>query len=92
MSRENCCRFFRQMTGRTISGYLNDYRISRGTHLLNTTDLTVSDIASMTGFSSASRFAAAFRTKTGFLRLNTAEIISERRYHNTKEALFLYLY
>lgn len=65
MSRENCCRFFRQMTGRTISGYLNDYRISRGTHLLNTTDLTVSDIASMTGFSSASRFAAAFRTKTG---------------------------
>ena len=28
-TRENCCRFFRQMTGCTISEYLTDYRISR---------------------------------------------------------------
>ena len=65
MSRENCCRFFRQMTGCTISQYLNDYRISRSIHLMKNTDLSVSSIASLSGFSSASRFAAAFRKKTG---------------------------
>ena len=65
MSRENCCRFFRQMTGCTISEYLNDYRISRSIHLMKSTDYSVASIAAMTGFSSASRFAAAFRAKTG---------------------------
>mgnify|MGYP002795799725 FL=1 len=65
MSRENCCRFFRQMTGCTISQYLNDYRISRSIYLMKNTDLSVSSIASLSGFSSASRFAAAFRKKTG---------------------------
>lgn len=65
MSRENCCRFFRQMTGRTISSYLNDYRISRSIHLMKNSDFSISSIASLSGFSSASRFAAAFRTKTG---------------------------
>ena len=61
-TRENCCRFFRQMTGCTISEYLTDYRISRSIHLLNATD-----IAACTGFSSPSRFASAFRAKTGLL-------------------------
>lgn len=65
MSRENCCRFFRQMTGCTISNYLNDYRISRSIHLMKTRDMSVSSIASLSGFSSASRFASAFRAKTG---------------------------
>ena len=65
ISRENCCRFFRQMTGCTISEYLNDYRISRSIHLMKTTELSVSSISALTGFSSASRFAAAFRAKTG---------------------------
>ena len=67
MSRENCCRFFRQMTGCTISEYLNDYRISRSIHLMKTSDQSISAIAALTGFSSASRFAAAFRAKTGLL-------------------------
>ena len=65
MSRENCCRFFRQMTGCTISQYLNDYRIFRSIHLMKTTAYSLSSIASLTGFSNASRFAAAFRKKTG---------------------------
>ena len=66
-TRENCCRFFRQMTGCTISEYLTDYRISRSIHLLNATDYSISDIAARTGFSSPSRFASAFRAKTGLL-------------------------
>lgn len=67
MSRENCCRFFRQMTGCTISEYLNDYRISRSIHLMKTSDQSITAIAALTGFSSASRFAAAFCAKTGLL-------------------------
>ena len=45
--------------------YLNDYRIFRSIHLMKTTAYSLSSIASLTGFSNASRFAAAFRKKTG---------------------------
>ena len=91
MSRENCCRFFRQMTGCTISQYLNDYRIFRSIHLMKTTAYSLSSIASLTGFSNASRFAAAFRKKTGcspYLNtekgIHSIQILSKKRLILTK--------
>lgn len=65
ITRENCCRFFKKMTGRTVSQYLEDYRIAQSLHLLQVGKLPIAQIAYMTGFSNASRFAAAFRARMG---------------------------
>ena len=34
MSRESCCRFFKRMTGQTLSQYLETYRVSRAIALM----------------------------------------------------------
>lgn len=65
VTRENCCRFFRKMTGKTVSQYLEDYRVAQSIRLLQTENLSIAQIADMTGFSNASRFAAAFRSRMG---------------------------
>lgn len=64
-TRETCCRFFKQMTGITITCYLTDYRISRSLALLSGGQYSITQVAVQTGFSSASRFAAAFRSRMG---------------------------
>lgn len=65
VTRESCCRFFKKMTGKTVSQYLEDYRVAQSTRLLQTGNLSVAEIADMVGFSNASRFAAAFRARMG---------------------------
>ena len=65
VTRESCCRFFRKMTGKTVSQYLEDYRVAQSIRLLRTGNLSIAQIADMTGFSNASRFAAAFRSRMG---------------------------
>lgn len=65
VTRESCCRFFRKMTGKTVSQYLEDYRIAQSIRLLQAGNLSIAQIADMTGFSNASRFAAAFRSRMG---------------------------
>ena len=65
VTRESCCRFFRKMTGKTVSQYLEDYRVAQSIRLLRTENLPIAQIADMAGFSNASRFAAAFRARMG---------------------------
>lgn len=54
-------QLFRKCTGRTIVAYLTQYRIAHAQQLLLTTDQSISEIALASGFSSLSRFYAAFR-------------------------------
>lgn len=65
VTRENCCRFFKKMTGKTVSQYLEDYRVAQSIRLLQNGNLSIAEVAEMTGFSNASRFAAAFRLRMG---------------------------
>ena len=65
LSREVCCRLFRTMTGRTISSYLEEYRIHKSLPLLQSGKYSISQVADMTGFSNSSRFANAFRKQIG---------------------------
>ena len=55
------------MTGKTIFQYLEDYRVSQGILLLQTSDLTITEISYLVGFSNPSRFSAAFSA-----RMNTS--------------------
>ena len=65
LSREVCCRLFKKMTGKTVTGYLEEYRANKSFPLVQSGQYSMTQIADMVGFSSASRFASAFRKQFG---------------------------
>ena len=64
-STGECCRAFKTGTGKTIFGYIKEYRVKRSMNLLVNTDLSVSDIAYSTGFSNTSYFIKCFKEISG---------------------------
>ena len=65
LSREVCCRFFKKMTGKTITGYLEEYRANKSFSLVQSGQYSMTQITEMVGFSNPSRFASAFRKQFG---------------------------
>lgn len=65
LSKGECCRLFKKITNTTLFGYLQLYRIKRSLVLLETTDLSVGEIAAQTGFNSFSYFSACFKKTVG---------------------------
>lgn len=61
LSRESCCRIFKKTLNCTISEYIADYRIQKSMELLEQTDLSITQIAYDTGFSSGSYFIRKFK-------------------------------
>ena len=66
LSREGCCRLFKKMTGKTITGYLGEYRLGKSLQLVQSGQYSITQVAEMNGFSNASRFASAFRKRFGY--------------------------
>ncbi|MBR5329442.1 MAG: helix-turn-helix transcriptional regulator [Firmicutes bacterium] len=60
-----CCRFFKKNTGKTIFQYLSEYRIEQSIRYLSQTSLPISEIAYTCGFSSTSHFIDRFKKRTG---------------------------
>jgi AraC-like DNA-binding protein len=58
-------RGFQSIFGATPIGYLINYRLERAEQILRHQDLTIAQIARKVGYSSPSRFAAAFKQKFG---------------------------
>lgn len=67
------CKFFKRVTGKTFSDYVNDIRIAHVRHQLKSTDKTIAEIAYANGFDTLTYFNRVFRKKTG---------ISPREYRN----------
>lgn len=65
LSKEVCCRLFKKMTGKTITGYLEEYRADKSFPLVQSGQYSMAQIAEMVGFSNPSRFASAFRRRFG---------------------------
>ena len=65
LSREVCCRLFKKMTGKTITGYLEEYRTNKSFSLVQSGQYSMTQITEMVGFSNPSRFASAFRKQFG---------------------------
>ena len=65
LSREGCCRLFKKMTGKTITGYLEEYRVNKSFSLVQSGQYSMTQITEMVGFSNPSRFASAFRKRFG---------------------------
>jgi AraC-like DNA-binding protein len=65
MSASAFSRYFRRMTGRTVSEFVNEVRIGHARRMLIETDKTVSEVAFASGFESLSNFNRRFREIAG---------------------------
>lgn len=77
MSKYYLCHAFKDATGLTIHGYLNERRVTQANKLLKT-DMPISEIAMSLGFSSFSLFCRTYKTFSG---------ISPRDYRKTHQNL-----
>ena len=66
LSRSECSRFFKRMTGQTPFEYLISYRINQSTLLLRNTDLSITEISDEVGFGSVSYFIEKFRKQISY--------------------------
>jgi AraC-like DNA-binding protein len=57
------CKFFKRMTGKTFSDYVNEIRIGNACNLLSHTDKTVAQIALISGFENQTYFNRVFLKK-----------------------------
>ncbi len=58
-------RFFKETTGMTFVQYLNNYRISKAIHYLNSTNQPITEIAFLAGFESIKTFNRVFKNLKG---------------------------
>lgn len=61
MSEGHLCRGVKQAFGLTPMEFLNNYRVSRAVHLIETTDKTLGNISDETGFPNINRFTSTFK-------------------------------
>jgi AraC-like DNA-binding protein len=57
------CKFFKRMTGKTFSDYVNEIRIGNACNLLSNTDKTIAQIAIVSGFENQTYFNRVFLKK-----------------------------
>jgi AraC-like DNA-binding protein len=65
MSESAFCKFFKRVSGKTFSDYVNDVRIARACELLIETDKPIEQIAFDIGFESQTYFNRVFLKKKG---------------------------
>jgi len=65
LTPQHLCRFFKEMTGYTLSDYINHYRIETSCTLLKVSSLSITDIALECGFENISYFNRVFKRQTG---------------------------
>lgn len=63
LCRGECCRFFRRHMKQSLFDYILYYRVEKSLPLLVQSELSVTEIAEQTGFSSSSYYAKVFKKK-----------------------------
>jgi len=56
---------FKRAAGIPLGSYLKNYRLNRAMALLRTSNMSISEIATETGFTSPQAFSRSFRKETG---------------------------
>jgi len=59
------CRLFKQVTGQTVISYINHYRLNLASHLMQTQDITTSEIARRCGFGNVNYFYRLYKRNFG---------------------------
>jgi transcriptional regulator GlxA family with amidase domain len=65
MNKEAFSKYFKKINGINISRYICHKRIAKAIDLIETTELTILDIAMQCGFDSMANFYKSFRLLTG---------------------------
>ena len=68
---------FKEYTGKSISSYINDYRIYNAKQMLKNTEKSVLSIALECGFNEVSYFVKTFRLHTGLSPLKYKKSIAK---------------
>ncbi|MFJ7735559.1 helix-turn-helix domain-containing protein [Lysinibacillus sp. NPDC097287] len=66
LSRAECSRFFKKMVGMTPFEYLLHFRLQKSMELLRNKELSITEIAADTGFSTVSYYIEKFKEYTGY--------------------------
>ena len=82
MSRSHFCRFFKEVTGNTLTQYLHRLRIDKSKDLLLRSDLSIIEIAYEVGFENLSYFYKIFRNLTQITPQNFRYISKKPRLIN----------
>ncbi len=62
LSKSYICRIFKEVTGYTVSEYINIHRIRKAKRYLEETDMSISEIAHALGYDSLTYFERMFKT------------------------------
>lgn len=65
VSKYHFCNIFKEFTGQTFKDYHNRIRIGKAIELLNTTDISITEIAFLCGFNDSNYFSRKFHQITG---------------------------
>lgn len=65
VGESKCCKLFRRYLNTTPNSYLRLYRLERARELLETSDLTITEIACSVGFGGSSYFSESFKQVYG---------------------------
>ena len=63
MTETSFCRFFKKMTGKSFTEYVNELRVSRARKLLSESNMPIADVAFASGFESMTHFNRTFLQK-----------------------------
>ena len=66
LSKGECCRFFKKHTNQSIFDYILYYRIEKSLPLLISRNMTITEIACATGFSTTSYYSKIFKKLMNF--------------------------
>jgi len=78
------CRTFSEHFHCTLGEYIREQRVLRGWQLLATSDGTLAEIASQSGFADQSHFTRAFKNRFGITPGEWRGQVSSERPHNKK--------
>ena len=59
------CRFFKKITGKTFTQFVNEYRLTHAAKLLHEAQISITDICFECGFNNFSHFNKQFKKFTG---------------------------
>lgn len=88
LSRSECCRYFKKMTGQSLFEYITLFRIDRSMDLLRNTEMSIANIAQAVGFQSQSYFTECFRKRVDMTPCDYRKAINSGKIILGKNILF----